>query len=104
VAGLTVDWQQDGQQAIIRQGGALVNAARLIGVPFILAGGYFLTIFLGGLLNDELTIVGWIALPLIGLAIALPGWCLMVWRRRSRLDNAKREASPFGTRWPQVAW
>ena len=32
MAGLTVDWQQDGQEATIRQGGALVNAARLIGV------------------------------------------------------------------------
>ena len=93
MAGLTVDWQQDGQEATIRQGGALVNAARLIGVPFLLAGGYLLNIFIGGLLHDELTIVGWIVLPLLGLAVALPGWCLLVWRRRARLNNARREAA-----------
>ena len=91
MAGLTLDWQQDGQQATIRQGGVLVNAARLIGVPFLIAGGYLLYQFIGGLLNDELTIAGWIVLPLLGLAVALPGWCLLVWRRRARLDNARRE-------------
>lgn len=93
MAGLTVDWEQDGQQATIKQGGALVNAARLIGVPFLLAGGYLLNIFIGGLIHDELTIAGWIVLPLLGLGVALPGWCLLVWRRRARLDNAKREAA-----------
>jgi hypothetical protein len=25
--------------------------------------------------------------------VALPGWCLLVWRRRARLDNAKREVA-----------
>jgi len=93
VAGVTVDWQQDGQQAIIKQGGVALNAARLVGVPFLWAGGYFLKIFADGVINDDLTVAGWIGLPLMGLAIALPGWCLMVWRRRARLDNAKREAA-----------
>ena len=91
MAGLTLDWEQDGQQATIRQGGALVNAARLIGVPFLIAGGYLLYQFVGGMLNDELTVIGWIVLPLLGLGVALPGWCLLVWRRRARLNNAKRE-------------
>lgn len=105
MAGLTVDWQQDGQQATIRQGGVLVNAARLIGVPFLIAGGYLLYQFVGGLLNDELTIAGWIVLPVLGLAVALPGWCLLVWRRRARLDNAKRQVAEeldfilFNRRW-----
>lgn len=91
MAGLTLDWQQDGQQATIRQGGALVNGARLIGVPFLIAGGYLLYQFGGGLVNGELTVAGWIVLPLLGIAVALPGWCLLLWRRRIRLDNARRE-------------
>lgn len=89
--GLTVAWKQDGRQATIRQGGFLLNAARLVGVPFLIAGGYLLYQFIGGLLNDDLTLVGWIVLPLLGVGVALPGWCLLVWRRRARLDNAKRE-------------
>jgi hypothetical protein len=89
VAGLTLDWHQDGQQATIRQGGVLVNAARLVGVPFLLAGAYLLYHFVSGALNRDLTVVGWIALPPLGLGVALAGWCLLAWRRRARLDNAR---------------
>lgn len=93
MAGLTVDWQQDGQQAIIRQGGVAVNAARLVGVPFLLVGAYFGRFFFEGLFDGGLTIAGWIVLPLLMVGTALPGWCLLVWRRRARLDNAKKEAA-----------
>jgi hypothetical protein len=93
VAGLTVDWHQDGQQATIRQGGVLVNAARLIGVPFLLVGAYFGRFFFEGLFDGGLTIAGWIVLPLLMVGAALPGWCLLMWRRRARLDNAKREVA-----------
>ena len=92
-ATLTLDWEESGSLATIRQGGFLLNAARLIGVPFLLAGGYLLYHFFAGLLNNDLTIVGWIVMPLLGVGVALPGWCLLMWRRHALLDRAKREVS-----------
>jgi hypothetical protein len=62
VADLTLDWHQDGQQATIRQGGFAI--ARLFGLPFLAAGGYFGYYFVGGLLHpSELTWAGWTLLP-----------------------------------------
>jgi hypothetical protein len=88
---LTLDWQADGpSRATIRQGGVLV--ARLFGIPFLAAGGYFAYHFLGGLLHPgELTWAGWTLLPLMMAAFLVPGWILVVGRKRTLLDSARRE-------------
>lgn len=86
---LTLDWQADGQQATIRQGGVMI--ARLLGLPFLAASGYLWYQFAGGLIHDELTWAGWTLLPLLAIAALVPGWILVVGRRRTRLDNARRE-------------
>jgi hypothetical protein len=90
VSALTLDWQETGPgQVVIRQGGVL--AARLFGLPFLAAGGYFAYHFFGGLLNGELLIAGWILLPVMMAAFLVPGWILVVARKRVRLDSARRE-------------
>jgi len=88
---LTLDWQTEGPaQATIRQGGVI--AARLFGLPFLAAGGYFAYHFLGGLLHPgELTWAGWTLLPLMMAAFLVPGWILVAGRKRTRLDSARRE-------------
>jgi len=87
---LTLDWQTDGPaRATIRQGG--VGAARLFGVPFLVVGGYFLYQFVAGALRGELLLGGWILLPLMTAAFLVPGWILVVGRRRTVLESARRE-------------
>jgi hypothetical protein len=90
VSALTLDWQTDGpSQAVIRQGGVL--AARLFGLPFLAAGGYLFYQMLSGLLDGGLAWGGWTILPLMGAAFLVPGWILVVARKRVRLDSARRE-------------
>jgi len=87
---LTLDWQTDGPaRATIRQGG--VGAARLFGVPFLLTGAYFAYQFAAGALQGELLVGGWTLLPLITAAFLVPGWILVVGRRRTVLESARRE-------------
>ena len=87
---LTVDWQTEGNQATIRQGGVVV--ARLFGVPFLLFGGYLVYQFLDGAMHPgELTLPGWVGLPLISAALIVPGWILVAGRKRTRIDRARRE-------------
>jgi hypothetical protein len=87
---LTLDWQTAGPaQAVIRQGGFAV--ARLFGLPFLAAGGYFAYHFLSGVLRGELTWAGWTLLPLMMAAFLVPGWILVAGRKRTRLDSARRE-------------
>jgi hypothetical protein len=88
--GLTLDWQTDGPgRATIRQGG--VAAARLFGLPFLIAGAYFGYQFVAGAVQGELLLGGWILLPLMVAAFLVPGWILVVGRRRTILESARRE-------------
>ena len=90
MSALTLDWQTAGPgQVLIRQGG--FGAARLFGLPFLAAGGYFAYHFFGGLLRGELLIAGWTLLPVMMAAFLVPGWILVVARKRVRLDSARRE-------------
>lgn len=85
---LTLDWQTDGSQATIRQGG--VGAARLFGLPFLAGGGYLAYQFLGGVLHPgELTWAGWTLLPLMAAVFLVPGWILVAGHKVVRLDNAR---------------
>lgn len=87
---LTLDWQTDGNQATIRQGGVII--ARLFGVPFLAFGGYLIYQFLDGAMHPgELTIAGWVGLPLIAAVFLVPGWILIAGRKRTRIDRARRE-------------
>ncbi len=68
--------------------------ARLFGVPFIVVGGYFLYQFLDGVLHPgELTIAGWILLPLMTAAFLVPGWLITMFRKRATIDATAREVS-----------
>ena len=70
-----------------------LGAARLFGLPFVLAGLYFLYYISVGLFGGGgLTIAGWILLPLMAAAFLVPGWLLLVVRKRVRLDGAARQA------------
>ena len=92
MAALTLDWQSDGpSRATIRQGGATIGLARVLGLPFLAAGGYFAYQFLSGALQGELLIGGWILLPVFAAVFLIPGWILVAGRRRTLIDNARRE-------------
>ena len=92
MAALTLDWQSDGpSRATIREGGATLGIARLLGLPFLAAGGYFLYQFLGGLFSGGLLLGGWILLPLFAAVFLIPGWILVFGRRRTLIDNTRRE-------------
>jgi hypothetical protein len=87
-----VPWNESGPgRVIIRQPGA--GAVRLLGLPFLATGGYFVYHLAGGLLHPgELTIAGWILLPIMAAAFFIPGWLLTAFRKRAELDAASREA------------
>src|SRR6478609_10885195 len=87
---LTLDWQTEGSQATIRQGGVI--AARLFGLPFLAGGGYLAYQFLDGVLHPgELTWAGWTLLPLMAAVFLVPGWILVAARKGVRLDRTRRE-------------
>jgi hypothetical protein len=86
-------WRDDGPAgAEIRQGG--LGFARIFGIPFASAGAYFLYQFLGGVFHPgELTIAGWIMLPVFAALFLVPGWILLFGRKVARLDGPRREVT-----------
>lgn len=85
-------WQEQGPGKItISQGG--YGAARLFGLPFLAVGGYFLYQLVSGAAGGDLTIPGWIALPLMTAVFLVPGWILVTIRRRLAVDAARRTAT-----------
>jgi hypothetical protein len=87
------DWRQDGPDAVvITPGGA--GVVRLLGAPFAAAGLWFLYQFAGGVLHpSEMTVFGWILLPILAAAFLVPGWIILVGRKRTRIDVTRREAA-----------
>jgi hypothetical protein len=88
----TTDWRDDGPgAAVITPGG--IGVMRLLGTPFAAAGLWFLYQFLGGVLHpSEMTVFGWIILPVLAAVFLVPGWIILFGRKRTRLDATRREA------------
>src|SRR5262249_44476786 len=42
---------------------------------------------------DEMTIFGWILLPVMAAAFLIPGWIILFGRKRTRIDATRREAT-----------
>ncbi len=86
-------WQEQGSGVVtVAQSG--IGPARLLGLPFAAAGGWFLYQFAGGLLHPgELTIAGWIMLPVMAAVFLVPGWIILFGRKRTRIDVTRREAT-----------
>ena len=90
---MTPKWTDVGPDSFtISQGAPLV--ARLFGIPFAAAGAWFLYQFADGALHpSEMTIAGWIMLPLVTAAFLVPGWILLFGRKRTRIHASLREAT-----------
>ena len=85
-------WQEEGSGVVVIGQGAPI-AARLFGVPFAAAGGWFLYQLVQSVIGGGLTIAGWILLPVMTAAFLVPGWILLFGKKRTRLDIARREAT-----------
>jgi hypothetical protein len=86
---MNIDWHEDGPSGIVvEQRGSWI--LRLFGVPFLAVGGTVLYQFVDGVWNHDLTIAGWVGLPLVAASFLVPGWIMSFARRRTRLDLAER--------------
>jgi hypothetical protein len=89
---MSIRWREEGATAlVVEQRGRL--AVRLFGLPFLLVGGSLLYQFADGVWNRDLTIAGWIGLPLVTACFLVPGWIMVFARKRTRLDLAERAAT-----------
>jgi hypothetical protein len=90
---LTTGWQEPAPGVVVITPGG-PRLARVLGAALALPGVYFLTQFAGGLVHPgELTIAGWVMLPALAALFLVPGWLVIVGRKRTRLDAPRREAS-----------
>src|SRR5262245_2570797 len=86
---MSIDWREDGPSAIVvEQRGSWI--VRLFGLPFLGVGGNLLYQIADGVRHADLTVAGWIGLPLAAATFLVPGWLLCFARRRTRLDLAER--------------
>jgi hypothetical protein len=89
---MSIRWLEHGDSEVtIDQGGNWV--ARLFGLPFLGVGSYLLAQFLDGLWRRDLTVAGFLLLPVITAAFLVPGWILAFGRKRTTLDADRREAT-----------
>jgi len=66
---------------------------RLVALIFGAPGAWLLYQFLGGVLHpSEMTIFGWILLPIFAAVFLVPAWVLLFGKKRTRLDTRVREA------------
>ena len=89
----TVDWREDGPGVVVITPGG-IGAVRLTGLLFGAPGAWLLYQFIGGVLHpDEMTIFGWVLLPIMAAVFLVPAWIILVGRKRTRLDATRREAT-----------
>jgi hypothetical protein len=90
---LTAGWSEPAPGVVLVTPGG-IGLVRLLGLFFAVPGAYFLYQFLDGVLHpSEMTIAGWIMLPAIAAVFLVPGWIILVGRKRTRLDVSRREAA-----------
>ena len=89
----TVDWREAGPGVVVITPGGM-GSMRLLGLLFGAPGAWFLYQFAGGVLHPgEMTVFGWVLLPVIAAVFLVPGWIVLVARKRTRLDAIRREAT-----------
>ena len=89
----TVDWREIGPGIVMITPGG-VGPMRLLGLFFAVPGAWLFYQFLGGVLHpDEMTIFGWVLLPIMAALFLVPGWLILVGRKRTRIDATRREAT-----------
>jgi hypothetical protein len=89
---LTTGWTEPAPGVVLITPGG-IGLVRLLGLFFAVPGGYFLYQFLGGVLHpSEMTLAGWLMLPAFAALFLVPGWIILVGRKRTRLDASRREA------------
>jgi hypothetical protein len=82
-------WTEQGTRAVVSL--PLPFIARLFGVPFLAVAAYLGSVLVGGILHpSEMTLAGWILLPLVTLAFLAPGWALVMMRKRVVIDAGAR--------------
>lgn len=87
----TRNWTEQGTRAVIDL--PVPIAARLFGLPFLGFGLYLLRLLVTGAMHPaDMTVAGWILLPVITLAFLAPGWALVFVRRRVVIDAGSRTA------------
>jgi hypothetical protein len=76
---------------VVTPGG--IGPVRLVGLLFGAPGAWLLYQFLGGVLHPaEMTIFGWILLPIMAAVFLVPAWLILFGKKRTRIDTRVREA------------
>lgn len=88
---MSTRWTEEGTRAVVNL--PLPMAARLFGLPFLAVGVYLGRALVTGILHpSDMTVAGWILLPLVTLAFLGPGWALVLMRKRVVIDAGSRVA------------
>jgi len=85
-------WRDEGPDAIVVGQGAM-GPARLFGLPFAAIGGWFLYQLASGVVGGELTIAGWLMLPVFAALFLVPGWIILFGRKRTKIQVTLRQAT-----------
>jgi hypothetical protein len=85
------NWREEGPDVIVIGQGA-IGPARLFGLPFAAAGGWFLYHLAAGAIGGDLTIAGWLILPVFAAVFLVPGWIILFGHKRTRIQVTLREA------------